>query len=54
MLGEFGGDAEGAVERDAGVEQGGKFLGEEEDVAASLAEGGQLEFEGGFAGATPT
>ena len=39
-LGEFGGDGEGAVERDAGVEQGGEFLGEEEDVAPpALAEG---------------
>ena len=49
-LGEFGGDAEGAVQRDGGVEEGGEFLGEEEDVAAAPAEGGQLEFEGGFAG----
>src|SRR5665647_1498191 len=50
MLGEFGGDAQGAVQRDGGVEQSGKFLGEEQDVAASLAEGRQLELQGGFPG----
>src|ERR1017187_10293650 len=50
MLGELGGDREGAVPGDGGVEQGGKLLGEEEDVAASLAEGGELELEGGFTG----
>ena len=37
---------EGAVERHAGVEQRGEFLGEEQDVAAlAAAEGGQLELE---------
>ncbi len=48
MLGEFRSDAEGAVQRNGGVEQGRKFLGEEQNVAATLAEGRQLEFQGGF------
>ena len=51
VLGEFGGDAEGAVERDGGVEQGGEFLGEEEDVAAApLPKEGSLNSSGGFSG----
>ena len=48
-FGEFAGDGEGAVERDAGVEQGGEFLGEEEDVAAaSAAKAGSLSSKGFF------
>ena len=46
-LGQFAGDVERAVERHAGVQQRGEFLGEEEDVAAlASGEGRELELEG--------
>src|ERR1035438_4446973 len=50
MLGQFGGDAQGAVQGDGGVEQRGKFLGEKQDVAAPLAEGRQFELQDRFPG----
>src|SRR5947208_2645638 len=46
MLGELAGDGEGAVERDARVEESREFLGEEEDVApAAFAERRQFDLE---------
>src|ERR1035441_173555 len=41
---------EGGGRGGGGCEQGGNFLGEEEDVAASFAEGGECDLEGGFSG----
>ena len=56
LLGQFGGDGKRAVERHAGIEQRGKFLGEEQDVAAlAAAERRQLDLDGrALLGWTPT
>ena len=36
-LGEFAGDGQGAIQRHAGIQQRGKLLGEEQDVAPPAA-----------------
>jgi hypothetical protein len=48
-IGELGGDRNGAVERDAGVEQRGKFLGEKKNVfPAPAMEGGKGDLDSFF------
>jgi hypothetical protein len=52
-LGEFAGDGQGAVERNAGVEQRGELLGEEQNVApAACLERGSLSSNDFFASPT--
>ena len=48
-LGDFAGDGEGAVKRNAGVEKSRKFLRKEENIATpSAAKAGELEVNAGF------